>query len=255
MLRTLIYPCTRLTAHLHDVLLYRPGDFFVKHTDSLKSPRHLLTMSVVVALSGCGEATGDVQFPTLSTTWQGRAGGDWCAWYTSEEHAVTPLTGDGHRVVATYIVEELPVAAVEVDGERNMELGIDTLGSQRDDVIASVRALCPVLASQTICPFLPDEVFAALVFTRRPPFDSRHVCQTLVASCLPKFLREQGSVILFLKHAYSPRVFPETAASADTAAQGGGNVTVPMWQLRAATWRCSESSRRRWPTSKGPRTR
>mgnify|MGYP001580384567 CR=1 FL=1 len=217
------------------MLLYRPGDFFVKHTDSLKSPRHLLTMSVVVALSGCGKATGDVQFPTLSTTWQGRAGGDWCAWYTSEEHAVTPLTGDGHRVVATYIVEELPVDTVEVTGDGNLELRTGNGEVDKDRNLAEETHKAAV-ACCAVCPFLSSEAFATLMLTGCPPFDSHRLCRPQVAEYLSTLLQQQGSFILFLKHAYSPRVFPETPASARTATavsnEGGGTVTMPIWQLR-----------------------
>ena len=195
--------CSRLTAHLHDVLLYRPGDFFVKHTDSLKSPRHLLTMSVVVALSGCGEATGDVQFPTLSTTWQGRVGGDWCAWYTSEEHAVTPLTGDGHRVVATYIVEEHPM---ESDGEERCDAvchgahrmftepllsttalrkGANGTTNGHGDGGSSLCALPPVVAADLIRGFLSvTDIVHFLVARRGWPFDGRLVRRIAVDECV-----------------------------------------------------------------------
>ena len=170
---------SRLTAHLHDVLLYRPGDFFVKHRDSLKSPRHLLTMSVIVALSGCGEATGEVQFPTLSTTWQGRAGGNWCAWYTSEEHAVAPLTGDGHRVVATYIVEELPVTAEEVDGERTMEprTGTAAAPARTHACVVSRRLIArdlPLPARQGLRG-LTAHGMPAIRFTPRVPYVGRRL--------------------------------------------------------------------------------
>ena len=58
---------------------------------------------------------------------------------------------------------------------------------------------------------------------------------TCVADYLPKPLHAQGSFILFLKHAYSPRVFPDASATtAMYSTNAQGNVSMPMWQLRGS---------------------
>jgi hypothetical protein len=39
-----------VTAELHDVLLYSPGDFFKPHVDTKKGPKHLMTLAVDTGL-------------------------------------------------------------------------------------------------------------------------------------------------------------------------------------------------------------
>ncbi|CUE67848.1 Hypothetical protein, putative [Bodo saltans] len=43
-----------VTAQLHDVLVYRPGDFFKRHVDSIKHPHHRATMVLDTVGTSCG---------------------------------------------------------------------------------------------------------------------------------------------------------------------------------------------------------
>ena len=45
---------TGVTAQLHDVLVYRPGDFFKRHVDSIKHPHHRATMVLDTVGTRCG---------------------------------------------------------------------------------------------------------------------------------------------------------------------------------------------------------
>jgi predicted 2-oxoglutarate/Fe(II)-dependent dioxygenase YbiX len=93
-----------VTAELHDVLLYSPGDFFKPHVDTKKGPKHLMTLAVDAGL--CPPCRGgQLLFGTYK---EGReesllGAGSFCAWYTNVVHEVTPLRS-GNRCVAVYNV-------------------------------------------------------------------------------------------------------------------------------------------------------
>jgi hypothetical protein len=94
-----------VTAELHDVLLYSPGDFFKPHVDAKKGPKHLMTLVVDTGL--CPPCRGGELL--LGTDkdgteeWLPRGAGSFCAWYTNVVHEVMPLLS-GNRCVAVYNV-------------------------------------------------------------------------------------------------------------------------------------------------------
>jgi hypothetical protein len=93
-----------VTAELHDVLLYSPGDFFKPHVDTKKGPKHLMTLAVDAGL--CPPCRGGEL--VLGTYKDGSevsllGAGSFCAWYTNVVHEVTPLLS-GNRCVAVYNV-------------------------------------------------------------------------------------------------------------------------------------------------------
>jgi hypothetical protein len=94
-----------VTAELHDVLLYSPGDYYKPHTDTKKGPKHLMTLAVDTGL--CPPCRGGEL--VLGTDkdggeeWLPRGAGSFCAWYTNVVHEVMPLLS-GNRCVAVYNV-------------------------------------------------------------------------------------------------------------------------------------------------------
>jgi hypothetical protein len=94
-----------VTAELHDVLLYSPGDFFKPHVDTKKGPKHLMTLAVDTGL--CPPCRGGELL--LGTDkdggeeWLPNGAGSFCAWYTNVVHQVMPLLS-GNRCVAVYNV-------------------------------------------------------------------------------------------------------------------------------------------------------
>ncbi|CUE60509.1 Hypothetical protein, putative, partial [Bodo saltans] len=88
-----------VTAQLHDVLVYQPGDFFKRHVDSIKHPRHCATMVVDTGLA-VGRCVGGV-LHVGDKPWVSCGSGSYAAWHTNAEHHVTELEA-GHRVVAMY---------------------------------------------------------------------------------------------------------------------------------------------------------
>ena len=94
-----------LTAHLHELLLYRTGDFFLPHRDGEKLPGMVATMAVVLPARFTG---GDVvvrhdgETETLSFDNEADAFDiQVAAWYADCEHEITPLTA-GNRLVLIY---------------------------------------------------------------------------------------------------------------------------------------------------------
>jgi hypothetical protein len=94
-----------VTAKLHDVLLYSPGDFFKPHVDTKKCPKHLMTLAVDTGLcppSYDGELVlGD--YNDLKEEWLPSSAGSFCAWSTNVVNEVMPLLS-GNRCVAVYNV-------------------------------------------------------------------------------------------------------------------------------------------------------
>jgi hypothetical protein len=94
-----------VTAELHDVLLYSPGDFFKPHVDTKKGPKHLMTLAVDSGL--CPPCRGgELLLGTDNdgtAEWLPRGAGSFCAWYTNVVHEVMPLLS-GNRCVAVYNV-------------------------------------------------------------------------------------------------------------------------------------------------------
>lgn len=117
-----------LSAELHNVLVYREGDFFAPHRDSYKKEGHIGTLSVLVSdfpgdindnsdnhgddsyvdrTTTAGSASvvegGSVYFAvgTELRTWDATPRSPWAGWIGSVRHAVTKVTR-GRRVVAVY---------------------------------------------------------------------------------------------------------------------------------------------------------
>jgi hypothetical protein len=88
-------------AQLHDVLVYRPGDFFKPHIDSIKHPRHCATLVVDTGLPG-DACSGGVLY-VGDERWVPASVGSYAAWFTNAQHHVTTVT-NGVRVVATFIL-------------------------------------------------------------------------------------------------------------------------------------------------------
>jgi hypothetical protein len=94
-----------VTAELHDVLLYSPGDFFKQHKDPKKGPKHLMTLAVDAGLcsQSCGGELVLGDHNDFKEEWLPRGAGSFCAWGTNVENEVTPLLS-GNRCVAVYNV-------------------------------------------------------------------------------------------------------------------------------------------------------
>jgi hypothetical protein len=111
-----------VTAELHDVLLYSPGDFFKPHVDTKKGPKHLMTLAVDAGL--CPPCRGgELVLATDkdgSEEWLPRGGGSFCAWYTNVVHEVMPLLS-GNRCVAVYNVS---AEAANTDQFENQKLDL-----------------------------------------------------------------------------------------------------------------------------------
>jgi hypothetical protein len=94
-----------VTAELHDVLLYSPGDFFKPHVDTKKGPKHLMTLAVDTGL--CPPSSDGklvlMNYNDLNEEWLPRGAGSFCAWGTNVENEVKPLLS-GNRCVAVYNV-------------------------------------------------------------------------------------------------------------------------------------------------------
>ena len=93
-----------LSAELHEVLVYAPGDFVLPHRDAMKKPAHVITLVVDCGITTASTACtgGAVMFDRTGEKWESRPAG-YCAWFTSEHHEVQPVTS-GFRVVAVYNV-------------------------------------------------------------------------------------------------------------------------------------------------------
>jgi hypothetical protein len=118
-----------VTAELHDVLLYSPGDFFKPHVDTKKGPKHLMTLAVNAGLcSPC--RGGELVLGTDkagSEEWLPSGAGSFCAWGTDVENKVKPLLS-GNRCVAVYNVsaEEFNEKGLE---KRKLDSIVDALRS------------------------------------------------------------------------------------------------------------------------------
>ncbi len=90
-----------LTAELHSMLVYEPGQFFAAHQDSEKSDQMIGTLIVVLpSRSEGGEIV--VEHQGLSVTYTGSASSlTFVAFYADTRHEVLPVTR-GYRVVLTY---------------------------------------------------------------------------------------------------------------------------------------------------------
>jgi hypothetical protein len=64
--RTLL-PGAKFRAELHDVLVYREGDFFVRHRDAVKGTGHIATLSAVVAVTE--DFAGGDGHKLMTVTW------------------------------------------------------------------------------------------------------------------------------------------------------------------------------------------
>ena len=90
-----------LTAELHSMLVYEPGQFFAAHQDSEKSDQMIGTLIVVLpSRSEGGEIV--VEHQGLSVTYTGSASSlTFVAFYADTRHEVLPVTR-GYRVALTY---------------------------------------------------------------------------------------------------------------------------------------------------------
>jgi predicted 2-oxoglutarate/Fe(II)-dependent dioxygenase YbiX len=102
-----LMPGVGLRAELYSVLVYRPGDFFRPHRDSMKGKQHVGTLTVLL-----GPVTeykgGDLILYRAResernelATWRPTADGDWAMWFNTQYHEVLPVT-EGTRMVACY---------------------------------------------------------------------------------------------------------------------------------------------------------
>ena len=105
-----------VVAELHNVLVYREGDFFAPHRDSHKCPGHVGTLSVLVPSLSSSSSSEQQQTPFVGGELQFAIGGTavkswvasadrapWAAWIGNVRHAVTRVVS-GTRVVAVYNV-------------------------------------------------------------------------------------------------------------------------------------------------------
>jgi predicted 2-oxoglutarate/Fe(II)-dependent dioxygenase YbiX len=95
----------RLTAHLHDLLLYEEGCFFKAHRDGEKRDRMVATLVITLpAVHGGGELVvrheGQEQIVDFSRP-EGRHQIQFAAFYADCEHEVKPLRS-GHRLCLVY---------------------------------------------------------------------------------------------------------------------------------------------------------
>jgi hypothetical protein len=119
-----------VTAKLHDVLLYSPGDYYMPHTDTKKGPKHLMTLVVDTGLchpSYGGELLlGD--YNDLKEDWLSRGAGSFCAWGTKVLNEVKPLLSGNHCV-----------AVYNVSAEEFNEKGLEN--RKLDSIVDALRLL------------------------------------------------------------------------------------------------------------------
>lgn len=92
---------SRLSADLHSVLLYEPGQFFLPHQDSEKSDDMVATLVVMLPSASKG---GELVIEHAGRSETYRASGTlltFVAFYADCLHEVRPLTS-GHRIALTY---------------------------------------------------------------------------------------------------------------------------------------------------------
>jgi 2OG-Fe(II) oxygenase superfamily len=94
-------PHSRLTAALHSVLVYEPGQFFVAHQDSEKDDAMVATLVAVLPSSHSGGELV-VHRGGQATTYRGsKTGIAMAAFYADCRHEVLPVTS-GYRIALTY---------------------------------------------------------------------------------------------------------------------------------------------------------
>jgi hypothetical protein len=133
-----LMPGVGLRAELYSVLVYRPGDFFRPHRDSMKGKQHVGTLTVLLGpvteyeggdlilyrarknaacsdtrrscanesapnsdASREAERNEDEESAKVLATWRPTADGDWAMWFNTQYHEVLPVTA-GTRMVACY---------------------------------------------------------------------------------------------------------------------------------------------------------
>ena len=129
-------PGHRLEAEVDRLLIYRPGDFFARHRDGKKDPKHVLTLSVICAHDGnnAPHSGGRVKFPARGdASWDGSRPGSYAAWYNTEEHEVTEVR-EGYRVAVTYNVKIVGKAAHRLD-----EIA---MANQTESPLSGLPAVC-----------------------------------------------------------------------------------------------------------------
>ena len=94
-----------LTARLHELLLYRAGDFFLPHRDGEKEPGMVATLSLQLPSSFQGGAIV-IRHQGAEVRWRGDDPAhafipQALAWYADCEHEILPLE-QGHRLVLVY---------------------------------------------------------------------------------------------------------------------------------------------------------
>jgi hypothetical protein len=94
-----------LTARLHELLLYRAGDFFLPHRDGEKEPGMVATLSLQLPSSFRGGAIV-IRHQGAEVSWRGDDPSQVflpqaLAWYADCEHEILPLE-QGHRLVLVY---------------------------------------------------------------------------------------------------------------------------------------------------------
>jgi hypothetical protein len=97
-------PESRLKAHLHNMLVYQPGQFFTPHQDSEKLDGMVATLVVVLPSSYRGGALVIDHQGEKKRFQAARSAGDklsLIAFYADCHHEVTPVT-EGYRVTLTY---------------------------------------------------------------------------------------------------------------------------------------------------------
>jgi len=113
---------SRLTAELHNMLVYGPGQFFATHRDSEKTDDMIGTLVVILPSTFTGGAI-EVEHDDKRVTFRGHGRKlTFVAFYADCHHQVHPIKA-GHRIVLTYNLmidgdappAALPVPAAQVD--------------------------------------------------------------------------------------------------------------------------------------------
>jgi hypothetical protein len=94
-------PDGELSAELHSMLVYEPGQFFRRHRDSEKSEGMLATLVVTLPSAFTGGDLVIEQQGTKVTDQGSPAELSFVAFYSDCEHEVLPVT-DGFRITLTY---------------------------------------------------------------------------------------------------------------------------------------------------------
>ncbi len=129
----------RLTAELHSMLVYAPGQFFVQHQDSEKDDAMVASLVVSLPSTFSGGAL-EVQHAGATARYRGsKKSLSFVAFYSDCRHEVKPVKS-GYRVALTYnlILRDDPgQPASDVDSELTAEVGsclsehFDTSGADR----------------------------------------------------------------------------------------------------------------------------